>query len=404
MRIGKLFMLMLSILLVSGCWNRVELNDIGIVSATGIDWKDGKWQLSYQVVIPQSISGQSPSPGTAAAVNVFSTSGDNFQSAISKASQETSRRLYFAHNQVVIISQAAARKGLEQLFDVYLRNADARETVSVFLSKGSARHMLEQLIPLEKIPGTAIQRMIANEEINSSVFRQMTMHEVLKDLLGTTQAAGIPSLSVGGTNESMDRADKLAKTNTPSKVRLNDLGLIQKDKLVGWITRTESRGVMWLADYIKRTTTAFTCRQGDNGLKESAVQIISSKTKQRPEQQPGGEWMMHVEVTAEGTLLEYNCGGDLSKPPEVDKVERAIEEEIKREMEMGWQAVRKHKADVLGFGGSIRQKYPKAWRGMKDDWPERFSRMEVKTTVHVKINTTGMSGSGFKKMQEKARS
>ncbi|MBD2871427.1 Ger(x)C family spore germination protein [Paenibacillus arenilitoris] len=406
MSIGKLFKLFLAIVLAlpaGGCWNRVELNEIGIVSATGVDLKEGKWQISYQVVIPQAISGNVGTPSSAAAVNVFSTTGDSFRSAISRASQETSRRLYFAHNQIVIISQEAARSGLEQLFDVYLRNADSRETVSVFLAKGSARRMLEQLIPLEKIPGAAIQRMIANEEANSSVFREMTMHDVLFDLLGASQATGIPSLTVAGSSESLDQADKLSRTNTPSKVRLNDLGLIDKDRLVGWISKSESRGVMWLAGHIKRATVAFSCREDDKGLKESSVLVTRAKTKLRPEKS-GGKWVMHVAVDAEGTLMEYNCEGDLTKPGDVGKVEKAIEEEIKREMELGWQAVRKHKTDVVGFGGSIRQNDSKAWKSMKDDWPEEFSRMDARLSVRMKVGTTGMSGSGFKKTQKKARS
>ncbi|WP_424765840.1 Ger(x)C family spore germination protein [Paenibacillus sp. sgz302251] len=399
----RLVMLLLCCLLVSGCWNRVELNEIGIVSASSIDWQNGKWQLSYQVVIPQAISNQSPSSGGGVAVNVFSTTGDNFRMATSRASQETSRQLYFGHNQIIIIGEEAARKGLDQLFDVYLRNSDSRETVGVFLAKGNARRMLEQLIPLEKIPGTAIQRMMANEEKNSSAFRQMTMYQVVLDLLGASQATGVPSLTVGGTTESMDHGDKLNRTNTPSKVRLHDLGLIQKDKLVGWITRNESQGVMWLADHIKRTTVSFACERDENKLKESSIRIISAKTKLRPERS-GDKWTMYVHTMAKGQLLEYNCDGDLSKPQEVEKIEGKIEKEIQAGMALGWEAVRKHRADVVGFGNVIHNKYPKLWHKMEDDWPQLFSQMEVKITVEVKLHATGMSGSGFKKAQEKARS
>ena len=84
----RLMLPLLVCLLVSGCWNRVELNDIAVISATGVDWKDGKWVVSYQVVIPQAISSQSATSNSAA-VNVFSTKGESFRSAVSKASQET---------------------------------------------------------------------------------------------------------------------------------------------------------------------------------------------------------------------------------------------------------------------------------------------------------------------------
>ncbi|MGM0880952.1 MAG: Ger(x)C family spore germination protein [Bacillota bacterium] len=393
-------------LLAAGCWNRVELNEIGIVSATGVDWKDGNWVLSYQVVIPQAISGTSGAGGgggSAAAVNVFSTKAESFRAAISKATQETSRRLYFSHNQIVIVGQEAARKGMTPLFDTYLRNHDARETVSVFLSKGSARHMLEQLIPLEKIPGAAIQRMITNEEINSSTYRQMTIHQVLLDLMGATKATGIPGLVVSGTRESMNRADKLSQTNTPSKVRLFDLGLIAGDKLVGWISGEESQGVMWLKDHVKRTAIPFACSEEAKGQKSSSIRIIHAETKLRPEPS-GGKWIMHVDAKAVGTLMEYNCGDDLSKPAQVEMAEKLIEAEITSIMQKGWKAVRKYRTDVVGFGNVIHKKYPKQWAEAKDNWTELFPQTTLKISVRVKLNSVGLSGSGFKSEQEKRRS
>jgi spore germination protein KC len=395
----KLLLPLLVCLLAAGCWNRVELNDIAVISATGVDWKDGNWVLTYQVVIPQAISSQSAA-GSSAAVNVFSTKGESFRTAVSKASQETSRRLYFSHTQIVIIGQEAARKGMGPLLDTYLRNHDSRETVSVYLSKGSARRMLEQLIPLEKIPASAIQRMITNEELNSSIFRQMTVHQVMMDLLGTTHATGLPGLVVAGTNESMDTVGKLSRTNTPSKVRLYDLGLIAGDKLVGWINNEESQGVMWLEDHVKKTTIPFACEADGNGQRSSTIRITHAKTKLRPELS-NGKWIMHVNAIAEGTLMEYNCAGELGKPQQVDKVERLIEGEINSIMEKGWKAVRKHRADVLGFGNVIHQKYPKQWSKSRESWAEIFPNTEVKISVEVKIYSTGMSESGFKKEQKK---
>jgi len=394
----RLLLPILVCMLATGCWNRIELNDIAIVSATGVDWKDGKWVLSYQVVIPEAISSQSASNSTAA-VHVFSTRGESFRSAVSKASQETSRRLYFSHTQIVIISQDAARKGLGPLLDTYLRNHDSRETVSVFLSKGSARRMLEQLIPLEKIPGAAIQGMINNEEMNSSTFRQMTIHKVLLDLLGTAQATGLPGLVVSGTNEGVDNAGQLSSTSTPSKVRLFDLGLIVGDKLVGWINNEESQGAMWLANQVKKTTIPFACSLDEGKQKSSSIRITHSDTKASPKLS-NGKWLMDVNVRATGTLMEYNCEGDLMNPKEIEKLQKRVEDEIVAIMQKGWRAVSRNKADIIGFGSVIHNKYPKQWSKMAASWSEEFPNTEIKLKVKVNLNSTGLSGSGFKKAQE----
>ncbi|MFD0587894.1 Ger(x)C family spore germination protein [Paenibacillus sp. GCM10027627] len=390
------------LLLQTGCWNRVELNDIAIISATGVDWRDGKWVLSYQIVIPRAISSQTVGNG-AAAVNVFSTEGDNFRSAINKASEETSRRLYFSHNQIVIIGQDAARKGMSSLLEAYLRNHDSRETVGVFLSRDDARTMLEQLIPLEQIPGAAIQRMVANEDQGSSSFRQMTIHSVLTDLLGSTKATSIPGLIISGSGESTDSVKMIGKTSTPSKVRLHQLGLVRGDKLVGWLSDEQSLGVMWLTDHVGKTTVSFDCTDGGKGKKSSAARIMQSNTKVRPVLQDG-HWVMEVKVDAEGTLVEYSCDSDLTKPKVVSAAEKRIASAIRTDIMNGWNAVRKHNADMLGFGTLIHEHYPKRWKQDKENWDVLFPQTEVRLTVHMKLSSTGMSGKNFKGSQKKSGS
>ncbi|MDQ6420806.1 Ger(x)C family spore germination protein [Paenibacillus sp. LHD-117] len=401
MRTAKTLLLFIaSGLLLAGCWNRVELNEIAIITATGVDLRDGKWVISYQTVIPRAISSQGGGSG-AAAVNVFSSEADSYRSAISKASQETSRRLYFSHNQIVIIGQEAARKGLGQLLEVYLRNHDSRETVSVFLSKGNARRMLEQLTPLEQIPGAAIHRMIENEDKNNASFRQMTINNVLMDLLSSTKTTGIPGLTMAGTGGSADNVRTLGQTSTPTKVRLSNLGLIVEDKLVGWVSDEESGGINWIGDYIDRTTIGFACSDRKEGKKDSSVRVIRTATDRKPVY-ADGKWRFDVVIDAEGRLMEYNCKGDLSKPDEVKRIELRIGEEIHAIAVEGWKAMIKHKADVAGFGNLIHKNHPKMWKKEQVNWREHFSESELNVKVNFSLSDTGSSGNNFKQLQEDA--
>ncbi|MFC5650761.1 hypothetical protein ACFPYJ_16930 [Paenibacillus solisilvae] len=191
-----------------GCWNRIELNELSIVAATAVDIKkDGKWQISYQLVIPQAISGTTGISTNAAPVYVFSTEGESIRSAINNTSKELSRKLYFPHNLMVVISEEAAKAGFAPIMDVYLRNPDSRETVTVFLTHGRARRILEQLVPMEKIPAGAVLHMVQNETKNGSSLRAMTVFQVMQELLGPTHSTGIPSLTMAGGGEKYDSLD-----------------------------------------------------------------------------------------------------------------------------------------------------------------------------------------------------
>lgn len=394
-------------LLLGGCWNRVELNEIGIISATALDWDNNKakWTVSYQLVIPQAISAQSGSSSIGGApVNVFSTESESIRKAIGDASREMSRKLYFAHNQIVVISEAAAKKGISTILEIYVRNPDARETVSMFISKGRARTIIEQLLPIEKIPGTAVQRLVENEAESDSLYPDMTMYRILQDLFGPGQATSIPQLTIAGSNQKLNSVDALKETFTKAKIRLGDLAIISGDKLAGWLTQEDAAGVMWLSNKIKRTTIQYNCSDNKGAPKNSSVIVGQSKTSRKPELLPDGRIVMHVSVKAQGTLLEYACSSDLQEPPLLNQEEERIENEIKSGMEKSWKSVSRLKTDIVGFGTAFQRKYPKQWETIKGDWNNHFADIQLDVKVKFKLARIGFSNRNFKETQKDVRS
>ncbi|WP_020615502.1 Ger(x)C family spore germination protein [Paenibacillus daejeonensis] len=388
------------LLLLCGCWNRVEMNEIGVISATAVDWKDGKWIVSYQLVIPQAISSHSGSSSRSEApVNVFSTEGASIRQAIGEASREMSRKLYFAHNQIVVVSESAARKGISAILEIYMRNPDAREMVSMFITKGSSRKLIEQLLPIEKIPGNAIQRLIENEAGNNSLYPDMTLYRVLLDLLGPEQATGIPELTIAGADEPLNSLESLKTTSTKSKIRLGNLAVIQGDQLKSWLSQEDAAGLMWLTDEVGRVTIGFDCSKEQNGPKNSAAIVSKATTKHKPELSADGRVTMRVTVKANGSLLEYACPHKLTEPEIVKQIERRIAEEIEAEMMKSWHAVQRIETDIVGFGTVVNRAYPKQWKAMRTEWNQNLTDLKLEVKVTFNLTRVGFSTRNFKDAQ-----
>ncbi|GBF74759.1 hypothetical protein PA598K_03124 [Paenibacillus sp. 598K] len=389
-------------LVLTGCWNRIELNEIGIVSATAVDMKeDGRWVISYQLVIPQSIAPQMGGNVNVAPVNVFSTEGESFRAAISKASREMSRKLYFAHNQIVVISDQVAKGGIDQVLEVYMRNNDARETVSMFLARGEARTILEQLIPGESIPGAALQKLVRNEVKNGTIAENKTVMRVLLDLLGPSQATVIPSLLITGDGGQLDTVDIKKKTHTRTKIRIGDLGVIRHDQLVGWLNMKESAGVMWLKNQVDETTLSFGC-SSDKSPQSSSVRVTKAKIKVTPVPKTEG-WTLKVSSQAKGVLLEYMCPNDLDDPQVIHNINERVAEEIKLLIQAGWQAASRLESDVIGFGQKVHEKYPKEWHRYADHWGARMSAVDLDVTSAFKLERVGFSNRTFHSLQEQGQ-
>ena len=131
------------LLVMSGCWDRTELNELGSVSGTAVDaGAGGRWKVSFGLLQPQAASIQGLSGTTASPATVFSGEGDSLQTAQARAAGELPRKLDLRHNEAVVVSEAAARRGIDSLLDSYARNGDARETALMFVSEGEAGDIL----------------------------------------------------------------------------------------------------------------------------------------------------------------------------------------------------------------------------------------------------------------------
>lgn len=132
---------------LTGCWNRVELNELWVSAATGVDTTDdGQWIVSYQIIVPSAItSGTGGSGGSSQPASyVFSVKAKTFNQAWSYSTMDSSRRIYIAHNRVIYIGKKAAEKGLDHLVDFYLRNTEARELVTMVITEGLASDILKK--------------------------------------------------------------------------------------------------------------------------------------------------------------------------------------------------------------------------------------------------------------------
>ncbi|MCK8488393.1 Ger(x)C family spore germination protein [Paenibacillus sp. MBLB2552] len=386
-------------LATAGCWNRSELNELGITVATGFDRSGVDWEMTYQVIVP-SASGASQgggsSGGSQPSVYVFSTKGKTIREAADRGYTENPRRLYFGHTEILVIGKEAAEKGIEQILDVYFRNIDARETVLVAITDGKASNIMRKMVPPEKIPGTALADILRKQNSFSSYFPIVNVFRMAQKLVSDAQTVGVPEIIVTpGDQKVLESLDVNKTTSPPVKMKVERLGVFHKDKLIGYLNRNESYGISWLTNQVKGSTLSFSCSGAHTKKKDGTVRITSAKTKVTPVR-AGEHYHMHVETEASGDLLmEYTCQEDLSKPNSIEGIEKAIASEIVYSIETGWEASRKLRADLPGFADKIHRKDPKAWKRLQNNWSEELAQIELEVQVKVKLQRPGLTKKSF---------
>ncbi|MFD1178617.1 Ger(x)C family spore germination protein [Paenibacillus puldeungensis] len=386
-------------LLQIGCWNRTELNELGITAATGLDRVGDEWVVSYQIIVP-TVTGTGQGGGGGGGqpnVFVFSTNGKSIREAGDLGYMENPRRLYFAHNEILVIGRTAAEQGIDQILDLYFRNIDARETVLVAITDETAADILRKMVPPEKIPGSALSDILRKESNFSSFFPVVRVYQLAQKIVSDSQAAGVPEIHVtDGNAKALESLDVNKTTSPPVKMKIDRLGVFHRDKLVGWLDRKQSYGISWLTNQVKGSTVPFTCPKTSNTDQKikGSIRLSGAKTKVTPIKE-GDHYTMKIQTQTRGDLLEYMCDQDPSKPETIIAIQKQISEAIIDAINSGWEASRKMHVDLPGFANKVHRKYPKDWKKIKDDWEKDLNSVKLDIQVKVKVQRPGLFKKSF---------
>lgn len=162
------FSLFLCFLLFTGCTENRHLKDLFIVEGLGIDYYDNNLSVTLQG-LKVNMSNASDTPQGNMVVNT-SASGTTVSSAINNITKAVSKRAFFGHNKIIVLSKELAQNDMKNYIDYFLRSEDARADVAICVSKENAKFILESKENDANVPSENILFLInKNEKTGQSI-------------------------------------------------------------------------------------------------------------------------------------------------------------------------------------------------------------------------------------------
>ncbi|NOU99639.1 Ger(x)C family spore germination protein [Paenibacillus planticolens] len=378
--------------ILTGCWDRTEVNDLALITGAAIDKYDDKSiELTLQIFIPRGPGGggggleSSNKGGSIQTSLVKSAIGVNIADAVSKLQEKMPRKIFWGHTEIIIFGEAVARRGIREDIDYLLRAPQPRERAFMYVCKGSARQILEMNTRIER-NSSEIMREIGKSKIILSV----TLTDLAQMLMNQSGAAALPFLEILQPDSANNR------DNTESFV--NKTAVFKDDKMVGSIDDPTSRGLLWLRNEIKTAVVTVT-PAGTSG--NVSLRLLKSETKLKPLIE-NGKWKMNVWIHTEDDALQNTTGLDLiSDSKAVEAVEEAMNDDIEQRVGDALHMVQHIlKADILDFAGEFHRAYPQEWRKMQENWNDMFPSVEVTVHSDAKMLRPGLSNIKSSKAEE----
>ena len=386
------------ILLLTGCWDRYELEDRANILGIAIDLAQEKelsdepevthrkghfpikkretlYKVTAQIAVPGKIKlgpegggGQ----GSEKTAWVLETFGHTMKDAMSNLQQQLAEKLYLGHLQIVVVSDEIAKRGLSEINDFLRRDYEVRRTAWMIVNEKDASKVMKSATPIETVPSLYL---------SSTLDHAVRFGKLPREYLGKFWT----DISDDGVNAILPTV----KVIENDRILVDGLAFFKDAKLVGRTSSIEIGAYMGMKE---KSPGGYSIAVSlDNGR---GVYFIQSQ-KRNPDIKvkvkngvPSAN--IHVKIDA---VVDEEVNTNRLNEKNLKKLERAANkksEEICKEL---LKKVQKEGSDVLGLGARIRAKYGEYWNQeikTEERWSEVYKEMDIKVTVDYHIKRAGM--------------
>ncbi len=232
----KIVFLLLIMFLLNGFSNARELNDLAIVSAIGIDMdENGDYIITSQILNTKkensSGSGSGSSSGSSEIV-VLNSSSSSIQTALRNIVEESPRKLYLAHMELLLISEKVAdEKNILDTLNFFIRDNEGSNDFMLVITKDTTpQEVLKILTPLESNPAQNIMDSI----LATNRYKGNSTNNILNDnivmFLRDNQAAVLASIEIDDGNKNDKNSTEQEKDKNENSGKEQESGLSDENK------------------------------------------------------------------------------------------------------------------------------------------------------------------------------
>ncbi|AIQ46634.1 spore gernimation protein GerC [Paenibacillus sp. FSL R7-0273] len=392
--ICSLLPVMLLPMLLSGCWERKELNELAFVLALGIDKAETGFKVTMQVVIPSAVSSQNGGGlGSGVPVASYTFPAPTIYESLRLFNMTVSRSAYMGHIRVLVIGEPLAREGLGPMLDVLKRSREPRMDFYVMVAKeGTAEEALNVLTALDKLPANKLFNALDKAYKVSARTVAVSLDRFIEDLLYEGKAPVLTGVVVKGEPDAGGKKNNTERTNPKTKLRYESVAVFSKDKMLGWLDDDEVAGYNYITDNVIKNTGHV--EGDDDGL--IVIEALKSRTKRRV-RFIEGEPHIYLDIEAVCNVEEVTGKDRLDAEQDILDLERKAEERIIRRMKQSVKQINdRYNVDIFGFGQSIYEKNPKAWaRLLKQSGGDYLKSLPIHYKAKVIINRVGAIDNSF---------
>jgi Ger(x)C family germination protein len=389
MKIRKILPALFISILLTGCWDNVEIDRKAFVSTIAIDLgKNIKDRESLKALKPTDAFSERPldilnvtygfpdirnmekDKGAAKELAV-TVGGYSMTDTYFKALAESSRTLYFSHSKVLFLSDDLFKypEVAKEVMDYIEREPSLNRTIIMAIVEGKAEDYVNFKPLMEENIQNYIVSLMGNNSKNGSMY-PVSLNSYI-DMSTKTSTNMLPLFKLEEGNK---------------KLVLSGMALIKDFQIAGYLNDKQVTDIQLLRGDIGSCKKVI-YKNGhpvDYNIRDVETKVDMKLVDDK--------LVLDYKIVTEGTIKGYFTDANLFDKELIAELQNNFDESMEKEL-VSVAAMTKNqmKIDVLKVEEKLKKYHPKLWKTLQSRWPEALYNAEVRVNVKNYIRTVGLT-------------
>lgn len=414
-RVIIVFICLANIMLLTGCFDQREIDDLAYPLAVGLDLGVAdNLRLTLQLASPLSIGGGGGGSsggggggsqgGGQGPTSIITVDAPSIYSGLNMINNIISKEINMSHTKLVVFSRPLAEKGVEMYLHSLHRGREFRPDIYVAVSKDPPDQYLKAVKPtLESSPAKYYELMLGKGftsfyptvRLNSFYYKtESDAVEPVAILTGLSNFKTVDDLKKAGNKKSGTEikpeghyeAGRIPAV-ADQKNEFTGVAVFKNEKMVATMNGLESSCMQLVTgEYKYAYWTLPDAYRKDRAVVMNIFQrkkpVINAEIK-------NGKPSFKINLDLEGDFTSIQSSINYENYPEA--MEKETSEMIKEEITaMLKRTLYEFDSDICGLGRYIKGKFL-TWAEWKEyDWPDKYKNSSFEINVKFKIRRTGL--------------
>ncbi len=370
----SVLLLVLCVVLLTGCWDQVEIEDRLFVLGIGIDkvgedekkTPEDRYSLSFVApIVPQVKEGQGP------AFNTYKTVNNTVITSLSQLLERFSQKQFYGHTRGIFFGEEIMKDEelLRGVIDGVTRYHELHNSMYAYLVPGKAEKVFEVEPMYDRLLMPYIAGITENSDYTAKIMK-LTLADMIIMLSNQKGSLVIPQII----------PDK-------KEIRMNGAGVLKNYKLIGYLGDQEVAVYNWLNDKAKG---------GNISVEYEGVSVAFRHFTFRRDIEfsklEGGKLYLDYKMNTEGSIEEYMLGKRILDDVTLREIEKEIEKRIEGESgKLVKKFQEEFKVDLIGARDYLSKHHPKLFKSIEKDYDKYFTdSIVINVTADVHIRRVGL--------------